>query len=62
MKKPTVPVAKEGMPFIAFAALLSLVLAVLQYSLLSFAALTLTAFVLYFSVIRKGLPVMMKML
>ena len=48
MKKPTVPVAKEGVPFIAFAALLSLVLAVLQYSLLSFAALTLTAFVLYF--------------
>lgn len=48
MKKPTVPVAREGVPFIAFAALLSLILAVLQYSLLSFAALTLTAFVLYF--------------
>jgi phosphatidylserine decarboxylase len=48
MKKPTVPVAKEGIPFIAFAALLSLILAVLQYSLLCFAALTLTAFVLYF--------------
>ena len=48
MKKPTVPVAREGVPFIAFAALLSLILAVLQYSLLAFAALTLTAFVLYF--------------
>jgi len=48
MKKPTIPVAKEGIPFIAFAALLSLVFAVLHLSLLSFAALTLTAFVLYF--------------
>ncbi|MFO7606990.1 MAG: phosphatidylserine decarboxylase family protein [Desulfurivibrionaceae bacterium] len=48
MKKPSIPVAKEGLPFILFAALLSLVLAILQYSLLSFGALLLTAFVLYF--------------
>lgn len=48
MKKPTVPVAKEGVPFIAFAALLSLIFAVLQYASLSFAALALTAFILYF--------------
>jgi len=48
MKEPSVPVAKEGVPFILFAALLSLIFAVLQYSLLSFGALFLTAFVLYF--------------
>jgi phosphatidylserine decarboxylase len=48
MNTPSVPVAKEGVPFIAFAALLSLIFAVLQYALLAFAALGLTAFVLYF--------------
>lgn len=48
MKKPTVPVAREGVPFIAFAALLALIFAILQYAILSFVALALTAFVLYF--------------
>ena len=48
MKEPKVPVAKEGLPFIAFAALLSLVFAVLGFMLVSLACLTLTAFVLYF--------------
>jgi phosphatidylserine decarboxylase len=48
MKEPKVPVAKEGIPFIAFAALLSLVFAVLGFMLVSLACLTLTAFVLYF--------------
>lgn len=48
MKESRIPVAKEGIPFIAFAMLLSLVFALLQYTLLCFSALTLTAFVLYF--------------
>lgn len=48
MKEPSVPVAKEGVPFILFAGLLSLVFAILQYPLLAGGALLLTAFVLYF--------------
>jgi len=48
MKEARVPVALEGYPFIAFAALLTLVLAILGYIAFSLAALGLTAFVLYF--------------
>jgi phosphatidylserine decarboxylase len=48
MKEPTVPVAKEGVPFIFFAAMLSLIFAVLHYVILCFASMLLTAFVLYF--------------
>jgi phosphatidylserine decarboxylase len=43
-----VPIAKEGYPFIAFAALLTLVLAILGYVPASFAALLVTAFVMNF--------------
>lgn len=48
MKEPRVPIAKEGYPFIAFAALLTLVLAILGYVTASFLALMVTAFVLSF--------------
>ena len=48
MKTPKVPVAKEGIPFIGFSALLSLIFAVLGFTLVSLACLTLTAFILYF--------------
>lgn len=48
MKEPRVPIAKEGYPFIAFAALLALVLAILGHDRASFSALVLTAFVMNF--------------
>ncbi|MCD6389842.1 MAG: phosphatidylserine decarboxylase family protein [Desulfobulbaceae bacterium] len=48
MKTPRVPVAKEGYPYIGFAALMTLIAALLDYDIFSFAALSLTAFVLYF--------------
>lgn len=48
MQEPRVPIAKEGYPFIAFAALLTLVLAILGYVPASFAALLVTAFVMNF--------------
>ncbi|MBU0481993.1 MAG: phosphatidylserine decarboxylase family protein [Proteobacteria bacterium] len=48
MKEPSIPVAREGYPFIAFTALLAIVFAILGYTLVSFSFLTLTAFVLYF--------------
>ena len=48
MKEPTIPVAREGYPFIAFAALITLVFAILGFALVSFSFLTLTAFILYF--------------
>ncbi len=48
MKEPLIPVAREGYPFIGFAAFATLVTAVLGYCLLALAALLLTAFVLYF--------------
>ncbi len=48
MKTPRVPVAKEGYPYIGFAALMTLIAALLDYDIFSFAALALTAFVLYF--------------
>ena len=48
MKKPQVPVALEGYPFIGFAALSTLVLAILGYKLIALLALFGTAFILYF--------------
>ena len=48
MNEPRVPIAKEGYPFIAFAALLTLVLAILGYVTASFLALMVTAFVMNF--------------
>lgn len=48
MKTPQVPVALEGYPFIGFAALTTLVLAILDHGFSSLLALFLTAFVLYF--------------
>ena len=48
MKTPRVPVAKEGYPYIGFAAFATTIAAVLDYDIFSFAALLLTAFVLYF--------------
>ena len=48
MKKPQVPVALEGYPFIGFAALTTLVLAILGHDCSALLALFITAFVLYF--------------
>ena len=48
MKEPKIPVAKEGIPFIAFAAFLSLIFAVLGNVIGCFVFLALTTFVLYF--------------
>ena len=48
MIQPQIPVAREGYPFIAFAALVTLVAAVLGHDLLAGGGLLLTGFVLYF--------------
>lgn len=48
MQEPRVPIAKEGYPFIAFAALLTLVMAILGYVTASLSALLVTAFVMNF--------------
>jgi len=48
MKKPQIPLALEGYPFIALAAFASLVFAILDYDFSALLALALTAFVLYF--------------
>lgn len=48
MKTPQIPIAKEGYPFIAFSAFVTLILAVLGYDLLALPALALTTFALYF--------------
>lgn len=48
MKETRIPVAKEGYPFIGFAALTSLILALLGYDILALCALALTYFILYF--------------
>lgn len=48
MKEPKIPVAKEGVPFIAFSAFLSLTFAILGNIIACFSFLALTAFVLYF--------------
>ncbi len=48
MKEPQVPVAKEGYPFIAFAAFTTLIAAILGYDLVAFVFLLLTAFIIFF--------------
>lgn len=48
MKKPIIPVALEGVPFIGFSAFLTLVAAVLQYQIIVAAGVFLTGFCLYF--------------
>jgi phosphatidylserine decarboxylase len=48
MKEAQLPVAREGYPFICFAAFVTIVFAILEYELLSLAALMLTGFVLSF--------------
>lgn len=48
MKKPQIPVALEGYPFIGFAAFTTLVLAILGYDFFALLLMFLTAFVLYF--------------
>lgn len=48
MKKPRIPVALEGYPFIAFGALTTVVLAILRRDYSAFFTLALTAFILYF--------------
>ena len=48
MKEPQVPVAREGYPFIAFAALATVVTAILGYDLIALSTLFLTAFIIYF--------------
>jgi len=46
MKKPQVPVAREGYPFIAFAAFVSLVTAVLGYEAITLVGVMTTGFIL----------------
>lgn len=48
MKEPRIPVALEGYPFIGFAALATMVFAIIGYKIMALSALVLTAFVLYF--------------
>ncbi|MCF6291016.1 MAG: phosphatidylserine decarboxylase family protein [Desulfobacterales bacterium] len=48
MIQPQIPVAREGYPFIAFAALITLVVALLGHDLLAATGLGLTGFVIYF--------------
>jgi phosphatidylserine decarboxylase len=48
MKAPQTPVAREGYPFIAFSAFVTLILAVLGYNFLALPALAITTFVLCF--------------
>ncbi len=48
MKKPHIPVALEGIPFIAAGAFITLVLAILQYPIATLVAGLLTLFELYF--------------
>ena len=48
MKEPQIPVAREGYPFIIFAAFATFIMAVLGYVFFSVAGLFITGFVLYF--------------
>lgn len=48
MKKPQIPVALEGYPFIAVSAFATLIAAIIGYELPALAGLLLTCFVLYF--------------
>jgi phosphatidylserine decarboxylase len=48
MISPQIPIAKEGYPFIAFSAFVTLILAVLGYDLLALPALAITTFIICF--------------
>ncbi len=48
MNENTLPVAREGLPFIALFAFVTLIFALLDWGFLSFVALLLTLFVIYF--------------
>jgi phosphatidylserine decarboxylase len=48
MTSPQIPIAKEGYPFIAFSAFVTLIIAVLGYDLLALPALAITTFVICF--------------
>ena len=48
MKEQHIPVAMEGYPFIVFAAFVPMILAMLDYDMIAFAAMLVTGFVLYF--------------
>ena len=48
MKEPRIPVAREGYPFIAFAAFATMLFGILRYDVFAFVSLAVTAFVLYF--------------
>jgi phosphatidylserine decarboxylase len=48
MKKPQVPIALEGYPFIACAAFATFIFAILGYALVAFVGVLLTCFILYF--------------
>ncbi len=48
MKEPRIPVAREGYPFIGFAAFATILFAIIRYDCLAIASLAVTAFVLYF--------------
>ena len=48
MKEPQIPVAREGYPFIVFAAFITIVFALLEYEFVAVVSLVLTGFVFYF--------------
>jgi phosphatidylserine decarboxylase len=48
MKKPQIPIAREGYPFILFIAFVTLITALLEYEFIAVVSLLLTGFVLYF--------------
>ena len=48
MKEQRIPVAREGYPFIGFAAFMSILFGIVGYDIFAFVSLAITAFVLYF--------------
>ncbi|MFC1512849.1 phosphatidylserine decarboxylase family protein [Thermodesulfobacteriota bacterium] len=48
MKEPRIPVAREGYPFIAFAAFATILFGIVRYDVCALVSLAVTAFVLYF--------------
>ena len=56
MKEPRIPVAREGYPFIAFAAFTTLVFALLGHQSIAILSLFVTGFVFYFELPGQCLP------